>query len=136
MTYSLGADAENEHNLTMIPAAVAKARAADVVVAVLGDTQHTCGEMVDRSDLDLPGGQLPLLKALVATGKPVVVLLINGRQMTFGRGNAVLDGVAALMVGWRPGEEGGPAFWNLLTGVIGPSGRLTQNWPRSVGSIG
>jgi len=136
MTYSLGASAEDEHNLTMIPAAVAQAMSADVVVAVLGDSRNTCGEMVDRSDLDLPGGQLPLLKALVATGKPVVVLLINGRQMTFGRGNAVLDGLAALMVGWRPGEEGGPAFWNVLTGVVNPSGRLAHNWPRSVGGIG
>merc|ERR1712176_348446 len=94
-----------------------------------------CGEMFDRSDLDLPGAQLPLLQALVATGKPVVVLLIHGRQMTFGRGNTVLNGIAALMVGWRPGEEGGPAFWNLLTGVANPSGRLAQNWPRSVGGI-
>ena len=91
---------------------------------------------VDRSDLDLPGGQLPLLQALTATGKPVVVLLIHGRQVTFGRGNVGLDGVAALVIGWRPGEEGGPAFLNLLSGAVAPSGRLAQAWPRSVGSIG
>merc|ERR1712118_399214 len=92
--------------------------------------------MVDRSSLDLPGGQRPLLKALTATGKPVVVLLLNGRPMTFGLGNVGLNGVAALVIGWRPGEEGGPAFLNILSGITSPSGRLTQAWQRSVGGIG
>jgi beta-glucosidase len=135
MTYSTGATPDNI-STTMIPEAVAAAQQADVVVAVLGDSQHTCGEMVDRSDLDLPGGQLPLLQALTATGVPVVVLLIHGRQVTFGRNNVGLDGVDALMIGWRPGEEGGPAFLNVISGKTSPSGRLAQAWPRSVGGIG
>ena len=81
-------------------------------------------------------GQLPLLQALIETGKPVIVLLLHGRQVTFGRGNNVLGGLAAMVVGWRPGEEGGPAFLNLISGAVAPSGRLAQAWPRSVGSIG
>ena len=72
--------------------------------------------------------QLALLAALAASGTPVVVLLVHGRPATFGPGNAVLDDLAALVVGWRPGEEGGPAFVNLLMGRANPSGRLTQNW--------
>ena len=136
MTYAVGATPDAPPNTTAVREAVAAAHSADVVVAVLGDSQHTCGEMVDRSDLDLPGGQLPLLQALTATGKPVVVLLIHGRQVTFGRNNIGLDGVDALMIGWRPGEEGGPAFLNVLSGQTSPSGRLAQAWPRSVGGIG
>lgn len=84
MTYSVGANTDDT-NQSMIPEAVAAAGSADVVVVVLGDSKKTCGEMVDRSDLDLPGGQLSLLRALTATGKPVVVLLLHGRQVTFGR---------------------------------------------------
>ena len=136
MTYSVGATPDDGPNSTAVEEAVAAAHDADVVVAVLGDSKQTCGEMVDRSDLDLPGGQLPLLQALTATGKPVVVLLIHGRQVTFGRNNVGLDGVSALMIGWRPGEEGGPAFLNVLSGQTSPSGRLAQAWPRSVGGIG
>ena len=142
MTYSIGSyfnaypSTVANTSTAAIPAAVAAAQSADVVVAVLGDSQSTCGEMVDRADLDLPGAQLPLLQALTATGKPVVVLLIHGRPMTFGRNNVGLNGVSALMTGWRPGEEGGPAFLNVLSGAVSPSGRLTQAWPRSVGGIG
>jgi len=135
LSYNRGANA-NDMNASMIPAAVAAAKDAEVVVVVLGDTVETCGEMVDRSQTDLPGGQLGLLEALIASGTPVIVLLINGRPATFGRGNPALNGIAALFVGWRPGEEGGPAFLNLLSGATNPSARLTQAWPRSVGGIG
>eukprot|EP00040_Diaphanoeca_grandis_P038707 m.257128 g.257128 ORF g.257128 m.257128 type:complete len:798 (-) comp35003_c0_seq1:1727-4120(-) len=135
LVYERGANAD-DMNMSMIPNAVTAAKGADVVIAVLGDTAATCGEMVDRSETDLAGGQLQLLEALIATGTPVVLLLINGRPTTFGRNNPALDGLTAFFVGWRPGEEGGPAFLNLLDGAANPSARLTQAWPRSVGGIG
>ena len=77
LTYEYGASAENM-STTMIPDAVASVKDADVAVVVLGDTANTCGEMVDRSSIDLPGAQLDLLTALVATDTPVIVVLING----------------------------------------------------------
>lgn len=128
----------NDNNLTMIPAAVTLASASDVIVAVLGDSTSSCGESMDRDDLDLPGGQMQLLKALAGLGKPLIVVLINGRTATFGayEGNAVLANVSALLVGWRPGQMGGPAIANLLFGLRNPSGRLPNSWVRSVGQVG
>jgi len=103
MSYSYGASPDNT-STAMIPAAVAAAAAADVTVLVVGDTMTTCGEMQDRSSLEIAGAQLPLIEALAKPGMPpLVVLLINGRATTFGRGNTVLAQLeknGALMVGW------------------------------------
>jgi beta-glucosidase len=125
----------NDMNLSYIPAAVSAAQASDITVAVLGDSTASCGEGQDRDDLDLPGGQLPLLQALVATGRPVVVVLINCRAATFGAadGNSLLAGVSALLVAWRAGQMGGPAVANLLFGAANPSGRLPNSWIKGVG---
>ena len=112
-----------------------------MAIVVLGDSLHTCGEWGDRSDLDLPGGQMELLKAVAAaataSGTKTVVVLLTGRPATFGAvdGNAVLDQVDAIMWAGRPGEEGAGAIVDLVLGVTNPSGRLTANWPRSVGHV-
>ena len=84
----------------------------------------------DRSELDLPGVQSDLLAALIGTGKPVIAALIHGRPVTFVRNN-VLARVAALFAMWRPGEEGGSALMDLLTGRVSPSGRLAQLVPQT-----
>ena len=122
----------------MIDEAVKAAKAADVAVAVVGDSAGSCGESFDRSTLDLPGAQLDLLKALAGTGKPLVVVLIGCRTATFGadNGNALLAEIDALLVAWRPGTQGGPAIANLLFGDANPSGRLAQSWLRSAGQAG
>jgi beta-glucosidase len=115
-----------------IPAAVAKATSADVVILGLGEQQGISGEGYDRSRLDLPGNQQPLLEAVVATGKPVVLVLQNGRPLTIGWAK---DHVPAILEAWYPGEFGGQAIAETLFGENNPAGRLTITFPQSVGQL-
>lgn len=115
-----------------INAAVAKARAADVVILGLGEKQGISGEGFDRSELGLPGQQEQLLEAVVQTGKPVVLVLENGRPLTIGWAK---DHVGAILEAWYPGEFGGKAIAETLFGDNNPSGRLTITFPRSVGQL-
>ncbi|MEU6274273.1 glycoside hydrolase family 3 N-terminal domain-containing protein [Streptomyces populi] len=115
--------------------AVARAAEADVCVAVLGDRaglfgRGTSGEGCDVADLGLPGVQGALLDALVATGVPVVLVLLTGRPYALGRWADRLGGVVQAFF---PGEEGGPALAGVLSGRVGPSGRLPVSVPRGAG---
>ncbi len=110
----------------MIDEAVTAANSSDLVIAVLGDTMKTCGEGTDRVDLDLPGVQMQLLAALIATHKPIVVVLVHGRPVTFGSHNSLLDDVSVVLASWIGGEDHGPAIWSILNGDFNPSGRLAQ----------
>jgi beta-glucosidase len=115
-----------------IQAAVASAKDADVIVLGLGEWQGISGEGFDRSGLDLPGNQEQLLEAVVATGKPVVLVLENGRPLTIGWAK---DHVPAILEAWYPGEFGGRAIAETLFGENNPAGRLTITFPRSVGQL-
>jgi beta-glucosidase len=115
-----------------ISAAVTKARAADVVILGLGERQGVSGEGFDRSELGLPGQQEQLLEAIVRTGKPVVLVLENGRPLTIGWAK---QHVGAILEAWYPGEFGGRAIAETLFGDNNPSGRLTITFPRSVGQL-
>jgi len=115
-----------------IGAAVAKAQAADVVILGLGEKQGISGEGFDRSELGLPGQQEQLLEAVVKTGKPVVLVLENGRPLTIGWAK---QHVGAILEAWYPGEFGGRAIAETLFGDNNPSGRLTITFPRSVGQL-
>lgn len=115
-----------------IPAAVKVAKAADVAVLVVGENQHLIGEGHSRSHIGLPGKQLELVKAIVATGKPVVVVLINGRPLAI---PWVATHVDAILDAWVPGDEAGPAVADLLFGTHDPSGKLPITFPRDVGQI-
>jgi beta-glucosidase len=115
-----------------ISAAVAVAKQADTVVLGLGEWQGISGEGFDRSNLDLPGNQEQLLEAVVATGKPVVLVLENGRPLTIGWAK---QHVPAILEAWYPGEFGGQAIAETLFGDNDPAGRLTITFPRSVGQL-
>ncbi len=105
---------------------------ADVIVAVLGESAAMSGEASSRSDISIPESQRDLLKALLKTGKPVVLVLINGRPLTLAWEN---DNVPAILEAWAPGSQGGNAIADVLFGDYNPAGKLTMTFPRSVGQI-
>lgn len=131
-----------------IASAVEAAKNSDAVVLVLGGTSQTlsgigwgdpnskelatCGEGYDRNELDFPGVQPQLLDAVVATGKPVVLVMINGRPLTIGDEAAKVD---AVVEAWYPGERGGEAVARVLFGEVNPSGRLSMTFPPTTGHI-
>lgn len=115
-----------------IEAAVAAAKKADVVIMGLGEKQGISGENFDRSDLNLPGNQQALLEAVVKTGKPVVLVLMNGRPLTI---PWAAENVPSIIEAWYPGEFGGQAIAETLFGDNNPAGRLTVTFPKSVGQI-
>lgn len=113
-------------------AARAAADGADVVIVALGEAESQSGENTSRTNIDLSGPQLDLLREIKAAGKPVVLLLMAGRPLMI---EAVEPLVDAVLVGWHPGTMGGPGIADVLTGVYNPAGRLPVTWPRSVGQI-
>lgn len=127
MEYPLSENEQEE-----IEKAVSQTKQADVAVVVLGGGQRTCGENKSRSSLDLPGRQLDLLKAVVATGKPVVLVLINGRPLSI---NWADKFVPAILEAWYPGSKGGKAVADVLFGDYNPGGKLTVTFPKTVGQI-
>ncbi len=110
--------------------AVAAARQADVVVMTLGETAAWTGEAASRTRLDLYDAHQRLLEAVIATGKPVVLVLFNGRPLTI---TWAIEHVPAILEAWYPGSQAGPALVRTLFGDVSPSGRLTVTFPRSVG---
>lgn len=127
MEYPLTPDEQTE-----IDRAVANARQADVAVVVLGGGQRTCGENKSRTSLELPGHQLKLLQAVQATGKPVILILINGRPLSV---NWADKFVPAILEAWYPGSKGGTAVADILFGDYNPGGKLTVTFPKTVGQI-
>ncbi len=115
-----------------IAEAVAAAKEVDVIVAALGESDELCRESGGRTSLELPGYQEELLEALQATGKPVVLVLSNGRPLSV---NWAVKHVPAIVEMWFPGEQGGAALADILFGEVNPSGRLPVTFPKSVGQI-
>jgi beta-glucosidase len=112
--------------------AVEHARSAEAVIIALGEYQGISGESFDRQSLDIPGSQEALLESVAATGKPVIVVLENGRPLTIGW---AADHIPAILEAWYPGEFGGQAVAEVLFGDYNPSGKLTITFPRSVGQL-
>ena len=111
-------------------AAVAAARNADLVILALGESAEMSGEGGSRSNLDLPGNQQQLLEAVVATGRPVVLVVFSGRPLVL---NWAAQHVPAIVEAWFPGVEAGNALANVLYGDVVPSGKLPMSFPRAVG---
>jgi beta-glucosidase len=116
----------------MIDEAVEKAKQADVVVAAVGEAQGMAHEASSRSEISIPASQQKLLAALKATGKPLVIVLMNGRPLTLVNEDRMAD---ALVETWFSGTEGGNAIADVLFGDYNPSGKLPITFPRSVGQI-
>ena len=116
----------------MIDEAVSVAKRADVVVAVVGESQGMAHEASSRSDITIPESQRDLLKALKATGKPLVLVLMNGRPLALPWEN---DNADAILETWFSGTEGGNAVADVLFGDYNPSGKLPMTFPRAVGQV-
>lgn len=112
--------------------AVNLAKNSDVAVMVLGENQDMSGEAASRSTLDLPGRQLELLQAVAATGKPVVLVLMNGRPLDI---TWAAQNVPSILEIWYPGTSGGDAVANLLFGDANPGGKLPVTWMRNAGQV-
>ena len=108
------------------------AQESEAIIACLGEPSDLSGEAVSTAKIELPDNQIELLKALKATGKPVIVILFNGRPLVLDK---VLENCNALLEAWYPGTMGGKAVVALLTGMENPSGKLSQTFPRHAGQI-
>ena len=115
-----------------IAEAATAAADCDVIIAVLGEDESCTGESKSRTGLDLPGRQQQLLEALHATGKPVVLVLINGQPLTI---NWADRNIPSILEAWFPGQLGGEAIAQTLFGDYNPGGRLSVTFPRSIGQI-
>ncbi len=116
----------------MIDEATTVARAADVVVLVVGEAKEHSGECSSRTELSLPPPQQALVEAIVDVGRPVVMVVMAGRPLTIGRQTEITD---AVLYAWYGGTQSGLGIADLLVGNVAPSGRLTMTFPRSVGQI-
>ena len=131
LLYAKGCDVDGT-NKDGFAEAVATAKQADVVILSIGERRDMSGEAKSRSDLHLPGVQEDLVKAIQATGKPVVVLINAGRPLVF---NWTADNVPAIVYTWWLGTEAGNAIANVLFGDYNPSGKLPMTFPREVGQV-
>jgi len=123
---------QNRSQKEMIDEAVEVAKKSDVIVAAMGECAEMSGECSSRSDISLPENQRELLKAMLATGKPVVMVLFNGRPLTIPWEAAHIP---AILEAWFSGTEAGNAIADVLFGKVNPSGKLTATFPRNVGQI-
>lgn len=114
------------------PEAIAAAKKSDAVVLVIGGSRKTCGEGLDRSDINLFGVQNELVEAIHKTGKPVIAVLINGRPLTI---NYVAENIPSILETWYLGMRSGDAIADAIFGDVNPGGKLTVSFPRSVGHI-
>ncbi|WP_375289030.1 beta-glucosidase BglX [Qipengyuania sp.] len=112
--------------------ALALAERSDVIVAVMGEKWDMTGEAASRTSLDLPGNQEALLERLVATGKPVVLVMMSGRPNSIAWAD---ENVSAILHAWYPGTQGGKAVADVLFGDYNPSGKLPVTFPRTVGQV-
>lgn len=115
-----------------IDLAVATAKKADIAILAVGDSEDTCGENLDRADLNLPGRQLELVRKIYETGTPIILVLQNGRPLSI---TWEAEHIPAIVEAWHIGEQGGTAIAKVLFGDVNPAGCLPISFPKSVGQI-
>ena len=129
--YAKGCDVKD--SLTAgFPEAVALAQESDVALVFVGESADMVGEAASRSTLDLPGRQMDLVKEIQATGKPTIVVLVNGRPPTI---EWIVDNVPAILESWMGGSQAGNAIADIVFGDVNPGGKLPVTFPRTVGQV-
>ena len=123
---------DNRSESAMISEAVKAAQGADVIVAAVGESAEMSGESASRSDIQIPESQRNLLKALLKTGKPVVMVLFTGRPLAMTWEN---ENIPSILNVWFAGSEAGNAISDVLFGDVNPSGKLTATFPQNVGQV-
>ena len=131
INYALGAALKSD-STSGFKEAIAAANKSDVVILAVGGSKETCGEGLDRDDLDLFGVQNDLVEAIYKTGKPIVVVLINGRPLSI---SYIADNIHAILETWYLGMNSGEAIAETLFGENNPGGKLSVSFPRSVGQL-
>lgn len=131
VTYAKGCEI-NDDSTAGFAEAVRIAGESDAVIVAVGESAEMSGEAASRSSLDLPGRQLELVKSIKATGKPVVVVLMNGRPLSI---NWIAENVPSILETWFAGTQAGNAIGDVLFGDVNPGGKLPVTFPRSVGQV-
>ena len=131
VVYAKGCDIKGDSDAGF-DEAVARAKESDVALVFVGESDEMGGEAASRSSLDLPGRQMDLVKAIQATGKPTVVVLVNSRPLTIGW---IAANVPSILVAWMGGSEFGNAIADVVFGAVNPSAKLPVTFPRTVGQV-
>src|SRR5829696_5631041 len=131
LLYAKGCEVKDD-STAGFDAAINLARASDVAVVFVGELHEMVGEAASRSTLDLPGRQMEMVQAIQATGKPTVVVLVNGRPLSVGW---IVNNVPAILESWMGGTQSGNAIADILFGDVNPGGKLPVTFPRSVGQV-
>jgi beta-glucosidase len=132
VNYAVGVESCLSTNRGGIDEAVRAAKESAVTVMFVGEAATQSGEAASRAHLNLSSAQLDLIKAVQATGTPLVIVLMAGRPLELGE---VLDAAPAVLMAWSPGTMGGPAIADVLFGDYSPSGKLPISWPRTTGQV-
>ena len=131
VSYAKGCEIE-EGTTDGFATAASAAQTSDIAIVFVGEAKEMVGEAASRSSLDLPGHQMDLVKAIQATGKPMVVVLVNGRPLTIGW---IAENVPAVLEAWMGGTESGNAIADILFGDVNPGAKLPVTFPRAVGQV-
>ncbi len=129
--YAQGCDVRDS-STAGFPEAVALARKSDVALVFVGESADMVGEAASRSSLDLPGRQMDLVKTIYETGKPTIVVLVNGRPPTI---EWIVERVPAILESWMGGSQAGNAIADIVFGDVNPGGKLPVTFPRTVGQV-
>ena len=130
--YAEGMASSRAHRQDLFDEAIAAGDKSDAILLFLGEESILSGEAHSRANIDLPGDQAKLVKALKKTGKPLIIIILAGRPLTLSN---IVDDADAILFAWHPGTMGGPALCDLIFGVEAPSGKLPVSFPKVVGQI-